>query len=230
MIDDKPIDAAPQQARTSWWAHLVSALLISVITVLGILLAIAGLEASSLKKELRQLRSEAGHLVISDANKVYAVRIPTADPYEWAWRIYLPPNHSYRLFSYRGRMPAIDKSRDVDWRQVRRAGSGTSGGIQSGEFVFRVKLHEDQDEQWVTTTISPHGWGSMGQKPRTDWLARRDWEETSDVPGEQQREFAMNAAFELLCLRHESAVDANDPLRETETLVVWITGEPQTSR
>ena len=230
MRKDAQFGESPPRARTSWWARLVSALLLAVIAVLGVLLASAGREASALQKERTQLRAEAGHLVIADPNKIYAVQIPTRDPYEWAWRIYLPPNHAYQQFNYQGRMPDPARSRDPELRQARRAGGGSSGSIESGEFVFRIKLEQGPNGQWITKTIKSRGGGSMGQKPKSDWLAKRDWQETSDIPRSGQREFPADAAFEVLRLRNESAVDVNDPTGIADTRLVWISGKPPTEK
>jgi hypothetical protein len=204
----------------SWWSRIVSATSWIVIVLLAVALGNVGREASALKTELRKLRAEAGHLDVHDRSKVYAVRVRTNEPNEWAWRIYLPGNHTYTLYNYCGRMPAGE---GLDPHHT-GSGSGSYGAINSGEFVLRFSLEEGPDGQWITKVISRASSGSIGSKPRTSWLADRDWDESSAIPAEGQREFPRDATFDLIRLRQESAVKADDPERRTETIALWISG------
>jgi hypothetical protein len=88
------------------WSRWLSAILLAGIVVLAMLLTKSGRVATALRTELKTLREVAGHLDVKDPNKIYAVRLSTDSPYEWAWRIYLPPGPELHLHEWTGRMPA----------------------------------------------------------------------------------------------------------------------------
>jgi hypothetical protein len=199
---------------------LFSIVLFIAIAVLAAQLTLAGIQASALRAELAELRSKAGHLDVHDHSKVYVTRIRTESDNEWVWRIYLPGNHTFTLYNYRDQMPTPDGDSAL---QIGR-GSGTYGPIASGEFLLRFRLEEGPDGVWITKVQSRTSSTSFSNNPRTSWLADRDWEESSAIPAEGQREFPRDATFDLIRLRQESAVDPNDPSRTTETIALTISG------
>jgi hypothetical protein len=214
------------QTRTPnhWLARSFSALLLIAIAVLGSSLFVAGRELRTLKSELTSLRSEAGHLVIYDRSKVYVTRVKPKQPNEWAWRVYLPGNHTFALFDYRGRMPTVDPAMSTDWQRQISTGDGSMGGVVSGEFIIRWRLERLADGRWASRLISGDTLSRTTGLPHSPWLANRDWEESSAIPAEGQREFPREATFDLIRLRQESAVDSDDPERRTETIALWLTG------
>ena len=205
---------------TRLWPLVFSIALLIAIAVLGVQLIVAGSHASALRAELAELRSKAGHLDVHDRSKVYVTRIATELENEWAWRIYLPGNHTFMLYNHRGRMRAIEEG----GIHQRMFGSGSSGSIDSGEFILRFRLEERPDGRWYAKVISRTNSSLWGEEPRSSWLADRDWEESSAIPADGQREFPRDAAFDLIRLRQESAVDTNDQSRTTETIAVTISG------
>jgi hypothetical protein len=221
-MDQEPeIVPVATKLRVNWLSTVITCLFVGVITGLGIALAYEGSRVRKFESELARLRAEAGHLKIYDRSKVYAVAIESQTPNEWAWRIYLPGNHTFQIYGRMGRMP-----RDYVLRQgQKRLGSGWSGSMSPGENVLRFRLQEGSDGQWTAKTFSrAGGGGKIGSIPPTAWLVNHDWEESSDVPTEGQCELPPDATFELLRLRQESAVDREDPESMAETFVLWISG------
>ncbi len=196
-IEDRPPDAS----RYRWLGQIVTVLLLAAVAELGVLLATAGWQAAALSNQLASLRAAAGHLDVYDRSKVYAVRINSRKPNEWAWRIYLPGNHTYVIYNYRGRMPELQDPVDPDRQRQTYFGTGSRGAIQSGEFVLRFRVEERSDRQWETKVITQSGFGSVAAAPHGTWLADRDWRESSAIPAAAQREFSADATFDLIRLR-----------------------------
>ena len=223
-MSDLPNYQPSARPRAGVWGQLFTGALVIAIAVLGVWLAIAGRQAIALQRELANLRTEAGYLEIHDRSKVYAVWIPSLRPNEWAWRIYLPENHTYMIYNYRGLMPVLADSTEPDRAAQTRSGTGSYGSIPSGEFVIRFRVEEGSNGQWLTKVVTRTGMSSVGSVPRSGWLSNRDWNESSAIPKGEQREFPADATFDLIRLRQESAVDSNDPQQRVETIALWISG------
>ena len=56
----------------------------------------------SLTQENRRLRDELGELSIDDDTKLHAIRTSSGEGLEWAWRIWIPEGHEYRLRGHGG--------------------------------------------------------------------------------------------------------------------------------
>jgi hypothetical protein len=68
---------------------------------LGILIGVgfmirSEIEQRELLAEFRRLRGLTAALTVEDLDKIHVVAMPTEDPAEFAWRIYLPPGETYR--------------------------------------------------------------------------------------------------------------------------------------
>jgi hypothetical protein len=229
---ERPRESPAHPAQSRW----TSAVLLISIAVLTLLLVISGFEAVSLHRERAQLRLIAGHLDIKDPTKIYAVRIDTKDPYQWAWRIYLPENHQYRIQEYTGRMPAETRLNepewhpsqleDAQWRNMHRIGfGGTSGGVNAGDFLLRVALTKESDGNWRLTARSLAAGSSGSFRYRSDWIDDRAWSEATDVPMGEQVELPAQNGILLLRLRNEPGVGEGDPLGVTETIYISIMDE-----
>jgi hypothetical protein len=229
---DGQFESHPKPAPLRW----SSAGLLTAVAALVVLLVISGFEAVALRRELAQLRLRAGHLDVKDPTKIYAVRVATNDPYKWAWRIYLPENHAYRLQEYTGRMPAETRLherpwqpsqlQDAQWRNSHGIGfGGASGGVGAGEILIRVALLKEDDGKWRLTTRSLAAGSSGNFRYRSDWIDERAWSEATDVPMGEQLELPAQNGILLLRLRNEAGVSDGDPLGVTETIDISIMDE-----
>ncbi|MCC6511078.1 MAG: hypothetical protein IT423_18395 [Pirellulaceae bacterium] len=103
-------------------------ILLILATVIGaITLARSSLTLQSLKKEQARIDQAVGHLEITDKTKIHIVAIDSGDPWQWAWRVYLP--------SF------------VTGSVITQNGTGSSShGFGSGpqEFVARCSLTQTQ--------------------------------------------------------------------------------------
>jgi hypothetical protein len=223
MDVDIPNEALAAKPSHRWWTHPLSIVMLAAIVLLALALAQAGRQAIVLRRELKSLRRVAGHLDIKDPNKIYAVRIPTDDPYEWAWRVYLPPGPELHLHEWKGRMPAEGLPHDPDWRTLRGTDyQGTIGSINPGEITIRVLLERQPSGEWMVTTWEGRNRGTGRFGYRTDWLAGRSWSELSDVPIGEQREFPAEGALTLLRLRNTLAAPETHSPGVTDTIFVFI--------
>jgi hypothetical protein len=210
--------------QSSWTGRIFSAILWTPIVLLAVLVWKSGNHAAALRTELTELRAKGGHLEIHHPDKFYAIRIPTSDPYEWAWRVYVPSGAKLMQRCYTGRMPAVGLPGDATWRAARGAdyGGGSTGPIGTGQFVLRIYLKERENGNWEVRIQKSAGWSAYGHKPHSGWLHERDWVETSDAPAGKQNELSTSEDIVFLRLRNESSVKADDPNRVADTIVIWF--------
>jgi hypothetical protein len=104
--------------------RLFDLLLLILLLVGGYQAWSTGRERSRLQDEFHRLVMATGDFTVGDPTKIHILAIPTGEPLHFAWRIYLPPNHTFVKF--RNRM----------W-------AGTDQGTKPVEFIGRVRFIED---------------------------------------------------------------------------------------
>jgi len=226
MTDEQRLDTPTIRSR------IVSAILWATIAILALAMWNAGREAGTLRAELSKLRSQGGHLEIKDPQKFYAVRIPTTDPYQWAWRIHIPQNSKFTFRCYTGQMPDSGLPGDGTWRMMRGTdyGGSSQGPLPPGELLLRVHLQDQEDGQWQIRIQRDRGWSGNGYRPQSAWLAGRDWEEQSDLPAGKQLELSPRSIVKILHLRNESGASDKDPNRVAESIIIWMDDGTPTQR
>jgi hypothetical protein len=130
--------------------------LLVVIVLVGAIMAWqTGRERLRLTKWHARLARITGDLPIVDATKVHALALNTGDPLHFAWRVYLPPNYSYRL------------------RSVAMVSS--PGSAKPAEFIARVRLRPGQDGDLDVYTHfgNASSRSSLGNNPLAELLHNR---------------------------------------------------------
>lgn len=95
--------------------------LVGIAILVGAIRAVqSGRERSELRTEYQRLVRKVGELAISDTTKVWVSALETGDPMHFAWRVYLPANHHFRV--------------------RHQGGSSSSNRPDSAEFVARVRF------------------------------------------------------------------------------------------
>jgi hypothetical protein len=92
-----------------------------------------------------------GHLDISDPDKVHAIGLPMTGSAKWGWRVYLPKNRQFKLYSASGRIPSVGT-----------AGSFMSTGLPLGEFLLYASVQKGGDGRWEVATGRAGGGGVVG--------------------------------------------------------------------
>ena len=122
-------------------------------------------ESEPLREEVRRLRQELGHLSIDDESKIYAIRVATTYPGMHRFRIYLPKNRKFNINARVGSVPGKRRSQSRKEWLTSLAGSGSSSGVESGEFTVDVEVHSDRDrpDHWnLAYSINGRGGGTVG--------------------------------------------------------------------
>jgi hypothetical protein len=96
-------------------------------------------ENRELKQENDRLMSEAGYVVVHDANKIYLRKVESLDELTWRYRVYLPPQKTYLLSVKAGR------------------GGGGAGTIRpmQDQFTLTVAVRRDSRGKWAVIITMP---------------------------------------------------------------------------
>jgi hypothetical protein len=213
---------------------ILTALLLTAILGMAIVLVQLWRSVEPLRAENRRLRSELGYLSILDENKVYATEVASDEPDTHRYRVYIPKKGTFklhtRIFSIPGRPTAETKA---DWiATLLKSRSGSSSEIAPGEYTIDVKLRRnlDDEESW-TMFISKQGKsaGSVGSK--MPWLNdRRAWSYSSDVSASDQIEADPNAGLVLFKIGQATVTGSNgsysmyppDETKDHPGVMLWI--------
>jgi hypothetical protein len=231
------MEEAPPPRRPRF--SLLTLLLLTTIVGLAIVVGLQWRELDPLRRELRQLRSEVGHLTIDDPTKAYAIAVPAMEDNHWRWRLYLPPGRQRDVFVYSGHLPRRTGLLTEWLKGVVDDGVGmsTSGSDFVGELTFECRAFEKVD-QWTmhtrygrqdgNTTVSGGGGTTIHQQD--NWFAEGLSRMTSsDVGHGRQQEFEADAPIVLLHIIRPVVKElpggghtSQSPTGSADGVVVWI--------
>src|SRR5262245_31653392 len=101
---------------------LLTAILLTTIVGLAIVVAQLWREVGPLRVEVHRYRTELGFLNVDDPTRIYAVQFPNRDD-GWRWRVYLPPGSEYILRCDQGTIsPSVGTSRQASFEEGSRGG------------------------------------------------------------------------------------------------------------
>ncbi len=165
---------------------------------------------AALVKENQRLRDEAGELSIDDKSQLHAMRIPTDNYLEWAWRIWIPEGREYRLRSFGGKVPK------EGWPQH----GGTMWMRSPGEQVVRYRILRDpRDGHWYGS-LSTRG-GSVG-KDRQVWVGWDSRTSTTGGIGATTEAYPPDQTVEI-CRHRVSQADSSDQIEDPAAgFVIWL--------
>lgn len=126
---------------------LLSALLLITIVSLTIVIVKLWREVGPLRAENKRLNEERGTLVIGDANKLHAIKVPTrfAGERRQSFRVYVPPGQSYIAFVQVNKIP---KEGLPKWTKLPDQ-AAILGGSQ-GQLFGRLRPGEHVVTVWTT--------------------------------------------------------------------------------
>lgn len=131
---------------------------------MSIALAMQYRELARVRPELRQLRKEAGYLLVDNPAKFYAVEVPKFEKHTWSWKIHVPTSGKYMLYvkvndlpvEPFGEIPNLPRTPDV---MASFDVGGYAFPLDPGEQVLTVNLHEVEGDK-IGIQIAAGG-GSM---------------------------------------------------------------------
>jgi hypothetical protein len=164
-----------------------------------------------LETENERLRNEVGDLSIEDETRLHVIRVRTDNKMEWAWRIWIPEGHSYRVRAFSGQVP--------------KEGFPKSGGMmllsKPGEHWIRYRIRRDpRNNQWqgtLHTTV-----GSVGSGVSHSWV---EWNQQTSITGgvsTSTADFAPDERVELA--RHRvSQESSSDKIEDPAAgFLIWL--------
>jgi hypothetical protein len=141
---------------------LISALLLTAIAGMAIVITQLWREVGPLRKEVRMLRDETGRLSIEDESKLHAIEVRTDDDLTWKWRVWVPQGQLVTVHSRWGNMPR--KGVPVQHNSIT---------LSPGEQWVTLTARRDRDDQHWEERLESRG-GSVGGiiQPQEHWF---DW-------------------------------------------------------
>jgi hypothetical protein len=209
------------------------------MTIVGLTIVVAQLwrEVNPLRAEVFRLRQELGYLSIHDENKIYAIQVSGTDPDVRRYRVYIPTNGTFKVYSRIHTIPARPTgiSQQAWFAELLKSRSGSTSSVEAGEFTIDVRVRQDPQtkDQWTLDhTIVGKGTGSVGSG--MPWLSdRRLWSISGDVSVGKQQEFNPSDGFVLFQLRQGTikefkggySTTGADETKETPGVMLWIAPE-----
>lgn len=228
---------------------LLTALLLMTIVGMAIVVVQLWREVGPLRAEVRQLRTEAGRLMIDDPTKIHVLSVHGSDEVDksWKWRVYLPPNRKYYLHKL---------SAKIDAQGMAQTGfiTSTSSPISqtsSGEFVIQASVRKGDDGTWRVHAsrerVDPQGGlkdritSTMTIDSTKNWMDGPGGLTSSGVIEQVQKTFEPNKPVELVRVRgnkftptYPGSTDPNKkyagtsatPKGPTDGIIIWIDEQP----
>jgi hypothetical protein len=163
-----------------------------------------------LETENRRLRNEVGALSVEDETRFYAIKLPTDNALEWAWRIWIPEGRRYQVHTASGPVPK------EGFPQMRA--TVTIG--QPGEHVVRYRIERDpRDNHWQGTMKA--GGASVGkfEQPWVEWGNRTSM--TGGV-GTSTVDFPPDERVELIRHRVSQATSTDKIEDPSAGFMIWL--------
>lgn len=175
------------------------------------------------------MRTELGFLSIEDPLVAQAIQVGTGEVDHWKWRIYLPQGGKYELFIYSGTIPPNNPNQNQNWFDaVKKSGSGLSGTIRDGEFVFDVKLIKEGDRLFVATS-NANGMSFGKMSVTVDWLSQEIGHGmlssiVSNKPSlfQPDQPILLMSMLEPVVTRSGNSVSWTSPTGPANGIVIWI--------
>ncbi len=211
---DKATDDRHWRLRFS----LLTALLVTTIVALAVLVVAQWREVGPLSTEVQLLRDEVGELSIEDPTRLHAIELATDDRETWRWRVWVPAG---------GAVAAKFK-----WGDVSRTGfphDAAEIDLQPGESVITLRAERGQaDGQWKCTLQTEGGVGETVAIP--DGAAWFDWTGSDCLEGtgigrSTSVENSDKAEFLLMRYRvvhYEDLVNGQLPEGPVPGFIVWL--------
>ena len=143
---------------------LLTALLLTTIVCLTIVVSLFWREIGPLRVEVRQLRNEVGRLSIDDESKIHAIQVRTDDDRTWKWRVWVPEGETVSV--------------RLQWGEVPRTGIPQGGGICSlepGEQWIELKANRTESgDGWLSSLQTPSSAVRSSILPDQQWF---DWQQ-----------------------------------------------------
>jgi hypothetical protein len=196
---------------------LLTALLVTTIIAMAIVLAMQWRELGPLRAVVRRLRDEVGELSVDDPTKIHAIQVRTGDDLLWKWRIWIPEGET--VFAH------------LRWGEISRTGYPKSRGstrLQSGEnWITLQAVRRQTDGQWMAnmqTAVGGVGQSILKEAAWFDWPGGKM--STSDGVGFSTR-VAESSERHFLLMRHRvGQVDSSTEISRSDAMfpgfIVWL--------
>src|SRR5690349_20577615 len=134
MENDITTERESTSRRIRFRISLLTALLLTTIVGIAVVIAQLWREIGPLRMEVRNLRTQTGQLTFDDPLKIHAlaIREVDADYKSWKWRLYLQKDRKYYLHVACGQ---IDEKTFPKWGE---GGGGSTTRLESGEQIIEA--------------------------------------------------------------------------------------------
>lgn len=143
-------ERASTPRRFRFRISLLTALLLTTIFGMTVVIVQFWREVGPLRTEVRNLRAQTGQLTFDDPSKIHALAVHEvdADYKSWKWRVYLPKNRKYYLHVACGQ---IDEKAIPKWGE---GGGGSTTRLESGEQIIQAAIRKDDQGNWIVHELA----------------------------------------------------------------------------
>ncbi len=196
----------------------LSALLLTTIVGLLIVVVLQWRELRQVRPELRRLRNEVGELSIGDPSKPHVVRVRTVDEHHWKWRFWIPDGKHYSL-KFRA-------------RQVPKSGFPTNVAAfefpQAGEVWIEYRIDPDSAPNSWSDKLSTSVHEYRSDPTELEWMNWKDGarSNTTDVGYYTS---AKNPDESILLIRYRASQHATKESQIEEPsdgFIIWLVPKP----
>jgi hypothetical protein len=156
----------PASAKKLWRPRfsILSALLLTTIAGMALVIAQLWREVGPLREEVRRYRAEAGILTIDDPSLVSGIQVGTKED-RWKWRVYFPPGVNHKVYAYSGMIPpGVDVVQRNDLTSMNPGPGAISysfGGPFEGETIIEMRLKQDGGKWTMQVNFDGSGWSNL---------------------------------------------------------------------
>jgi hypothetical protein len=182
--------------------------------------------------DVQRLRDELGYLTIDDPTRFYVRELPTLEPLNWRWRIYVPQGERDFCAGV-GRIPIEGAGAGSSGRHYSRrsqAGSPLTDPMQ-GEYTLTARIERNQLGNWRLVIQYPDGGLTQAiMPPDAGWLSaeelfgqvrsNREIQATAAGGNKQTESFAADDMVVLLRLR--APKHDQTPNEPCDGVIIWF--------
>ena len=157
-------------------------ILLAVVAICGAVFAWQAYpEYRKADREYRRLVRKVGRFEVDDESRFHVQAVPTEDPQEWLWNVYLPPKTNARLAT-----------------RSSSGGGSTGKTTDSGKYGrIRLRIQEDAEGEWSIWHDGVFGTGFSSIHNRDDFDPE-SWRVTANP--DETDSFGTDEAFELIAI------------------------------
>lgn len=187
---------------------------------------------AALENQNKELRQELGLLSMTDADRIYAVKLRTSSKHSWSYRVFLPEGATYFFACQINSLP-LDQNPPVvasppDSSTIATLAMNSMGiGCTSGEFVVTLAIEKIQSQWEYKLNVRKRGdagdgatGGSRIVESDDQWPTSEGWSSTGGVTIQSS---ILSEQLPMVLLNHRSMTETMTSSDESSRgVMLWV--------